>query len=158
MIAAGDWEEIGEGTAITPLSLPIAYEMVAGVIFAARDWFPGHHEPAYAAGQGKADIYLNTVFLQGFIDRVALRWAGPAWFVQRRRLRMLESVYPGDMLVGSGIVTSKARLDSGMLTIAIDIEGRTDRARAFAGAATVALPWRTQGMGPAAGNMERERA
>lgn len=135
-----DWNEIAEGEAVASLSLPITYDMVAGVIFAARDWFPGHHEPAYAQGQGKSDIYVNTVFLQGFLDRVALRWAGPVWFVQRRKMKMLESVYPGDVLVAEGVVKSKARQETGVLTVDIAIEGRTAGRLAVTGELTLALP------------------
>jgi acyl dehydratase len=137
-----DWDELEAGTAISTLSLAVTYDMVAGLIFATRDWFPGHHEPAYARSQGKPDIYLNTAFLQGFMDRVALSWAGCAWFVQRRQMRMLESVYPGDVLVGTGTVKSKRRSERGEPTMEVAIEARKKDALALTGVVTLALPSR----------------
>ncbi|MEA3510301.1 MAG: MaoC family dehydratase N-terminal domain-containing protein, partial [Actinomycetota bacterium] len=35
-----------------------------------RDFFPGHHDRDYARAQGARDVYLNTMFYHGFVDRV----------------------------------------------------------------------------------------
>jgi acyl dehydratase len=133
------WSDIQVGDPVAELRLPIQYSMVVGLVAASRDWFPGHSEPAYAKAQGKADIYANTVFLQGFLDRAALSWAGPAWFVQRRTLTMRESVYPGDTLVATGEVTGKSKADAETLTVDLRITGQVERGLAIQGALTIAL-------------------
>lgn len=100
--------QVTEGMRIDWIRLPVTYTMVAGVVGGTRDYFPGHHDPRYARAQGLPDIYLNTTFLQGLLDRIALQWAGPSWFVRRRTLLMHASIFPGDVIEGSGTVTAVA--------------------------------------------------
>src|SRR5262245_9607962 len=90
------------GTPLPVVKLPITYSMVVALVDGTRDYFPGHHDPEYARAQGQPDIYLNTGFYQGFVDRITLDWAGPAWFVHRRTMRIVQSAYPGDVLTGTG--------------------------------------------------------
>jgi acyl dehydratase len=98
----------------------IAYDVVAGVIAGTRDWFPGHHDPSYARAQGKKDIYLNTGFFQGFIDRAALEHCGERSWVVRRELRMDDSVYPGDTL--TAVVTEQmADQAEGWVDLVVDL-------------------------------------
>lgn len=144
MNAGLSWDDVAVGAAVTPLELPIAYDMVAGLIAGTRDWFPGHHDPAYAARQGKSDIYANTVFLHGLLDRIALRWAGPAWFVHRRSLKMIESVYPGHVLSCSGEVTAKGTSDAGLPTVSLDLRATQRGVPCITGTVTLALPARSR--------------
>jgi acyl dehydratase len=69
-----------------------------------RDFSPWHHDPAAARDQGQRTIYANTMFLEAFLDRTALGWAGPTWFLTRRQMRILASAYAGCTLVGTGQV------------------------------------------------------
>jgi acyl dehydratase len=101
-----DVTEIRAGDDLDPIELPITYTIVAGLPGGTRDYFPGHHDPAYARAQGQRDIYLNTAFFQGFVDRVAVQWAGPGWYVAERGMRILRSVHPGDVLLGNGKVVA----------------------------------------------------
>lgn len=137
-MAGLSWDDIQVGVEVAPLELLIKYDMVAGAV-AARDWFPGHHEPAYAATQGRPNIYANTVFLQGFVDRTALRWAGPHWFVHKRKLKMHQSVYPDKVLVATGRVTGKSDRDSGMLTVSIELLGHQENSHCISADVTVAF-------------------
>jgi acyl dehydratase len=104
-MAAPDTASITVGTELPQVRLPITYTIVATLPASTRDYFPGHHDPAYARAQGNRTIYLNTPFYNAFVDRVALEWAGPGWFVQRRAIRMKRPVFPDDVLVGTGRVT-----------------------------------------------------
>ncbi len=91
-----------EGAELPEISLTVTYEKVVMTPLATWDLFPGHNDPFYARSQGQKSIYLNTVVLQGFADRVATDWAGPAAFIARRKMMMKASVYPGDILTGMG--------------------------------------------------------
>jgi acyl dehydratase len=91
---------------VPQISLAVTYAKAAMTPLATWDLFPGHHDPFYAQSQGQKSIYLNTVVLQGFADRVVTDWAGPAAFIARRKMVMKASVYPGDVLIGSGRVIS----------------------------------------------------
>jgi acyl dehydratase len=119
------WTSISADDPAGEVRLDVTYTSIAGIV-ATRDWFPGHHDPGYARGQGRRTIYANTVFFQGLVDRVALEWAGSGWFIHSRTLEMKESVYPGDSLVCRGTVTSKDQsegLDTVRLQVTIQVNG-----------------------------------
>lgn len=101
------FEDVVAGQEITPLSLPITYKRICMNAAATWDWFPGHHDPDYARGQGQETIYLSTLFFHGFIDRGLVDWAGPDALVRRRKISMTRSIYPGQtaMLTGRVIGT-----------------------------------------------------
>jgi acyl dehydratase len=135
--------EIVEGQTITPLELPISYGMVAGIVGGGRDPFPGHNDPAYAQAQGNRTIYANTTFLQAFLDRTVLDWAGPAWMVRYRSIAMRQSVFPGDLLVGTGTVTDVRTGEDGVplvsltVQVCVDHEPRVDGEIVLAGSPRV---------------------
>ena len=95
-----DWNQI-----TVPVDLPevvdhISYQRVVENAGATWDYFPGHFDPAYAQRQGNPTIYVNTMHLAGFADRVATDWAGPSSRVVRRSMRLAGPVYAGDTMVG----------------------------------------------------------
>lgn len=114
--------EVRAGDVLPEIALDVTYEKVAMTPLATWDLFPGHHDPFYAQSQGQKSIYLNTVVLQGFADRVATDWAGPAAFIARRKMVMKASVYPGDRLVGSGrVVRCDAQAGTSRIELAIEL-------------------------------------
>jgi acyl dehydratase len=111
MIAGGyqrvDWHEIS-----VPVDLPevideISYQRVVMNPAATWDYFPGHYDPAYAGRHGHPTIFVNTMHLAGFVDRIATDWAGPYSRVVRRKVSLLGSIYAGDCMVGRGRVVDK---------------------------------------------------
>ena len=120
-----DVTAVQPGFELPRVELEVTYLTVASILGATWDGFPGHHDPQFAKAQGQQDIYLNTFALSGFLDRVALDWAGPEWFIRRRALRMTASVYPGDTLVGTGTVTEVGRLDDGTPFVTLALVGST---------------------------------
>lgn len=108
-----DWSRL-----TVPVELPevvdhISYQRVVENAGATWDYFPGHFDPDYAAAQGNPTIYVNTMHLAGFADRVATDWAGPRSRVVRRFMRLAGSVYAGDTMIGRGRAVAKRR-DSSM--------------------------------------------
>jgi acyl dehydratase len=107
MTGFADWEGIR-----VPLELPevidkISYQRVVMNAGATWDYFPGHYNPAYAERHGHPAIFVNTMHLAGFADRVATDWAGPASRVVRRKITLAGSIYAGDTMVGRGRVVAK---------------------------------------------------
>jgi hypothetical protein len=139
MMAPAFHGDIAEGVELPPIVLPVSYEKVVMTPLATWDLFPGHNDPFYAQHQGQKSIYLNTVALQGFADRVATDWAGPAAFIARRRMVMKASVYSGDVLTGSGRVVSTAR-EGDRHRIDLAIQLRTQAATVCEVETTVLLP------------------
>lgn len=99
------WDELTPGCVLPEVVLDVSEQTVILVPVATWDLFPGHHSPRYARSQGQPDMYLNTIALQGVVDRTATDALGPATFVARRTLRMLGSVHPGDRLSGHATVS-----------------------------------------------------
>jgi acyl dehydratase len=104
-----DWDQIS-----VPMELPevldeISYQRVVMNSGSTWDYFPGHFDPGYAQSQGHPTIFVNTMHLAGFADRIATDWSGPASRVVRRKMRLAGSVYAGDTMVGRGRVVAKRR-------------------------------------------------
>ena len=107
MSGAMDWEQI-----CVPMELPavvdeISYQRVVMNAGATWDYFPGHHDPAYAQSHGHPTIFVNTMHLAGFADRIATDWAGPRSRVVRRKMTLAGSIYAGDTMVGRGRIVDK---------------------------------------------------
>jgi acyl dehydratase len=122
MMAMAHDIDIAEGLELPEITLNVTYEKVVMTPLATWDLFPGHNDPFYAQGQGQKSIYLNTVVLQGFADRVATDWAGPSAFIARRKMVMKASVYPGDVLTGSArVVRTEVQGDHRRVDLAIQL-------------------------------------
>jgi acyl dehydratase len=103
------WDQIA-----VPFDLPetvdeISYERVVMNSATTWDYIPWHFDPDYARSNGHPTIFVNTMHLAGFIDRIATGWAGPYSRVVRRKVSMVGSVYAGDSMVGRGRVVDKRR-------------------------------------------------
>lgn len=131
--------EIVVGLELPQVELSVSYEKVVMTPLATWDLFPGHCDPYYAQKQGQKSIYLNTIALQGFADRVATDWAGPAAFIARRKMVMKASVYPGDVLVGSGRVVETA-IEGDRRRVELAIKLRTQAASVCDVETTLLLP------------------
>ena len=133
------------GDELTPVQLDVTFSRVATLAAGTWDVFPGHHDRAYAQAQGQKDIYLNTMQLSGFVDRVALGWSGPGWFLRRRKLRIIGSVYPGDVLTGRGRVTAVDQLGENRWEVVVVVEASTGDGPAVAAEITLVHGLATEG-------------
>ncbi|MDP7705193.1 MULTISPECIES: MaoC family dehydratase [unclassified Mycobacterium] len=107
-----DWNAISIPTELPDVRDDISYQRVVENAGATWDYFPGHFDPAYAQSQGNPTIFVNTMHLAGFADRIATDWAGPASRVVRRSMRLVGSIYAGDTMVGRGRAVAKRRDDT----------------------------------------------
>ncbi len=123
---------------LPPVTLPLTVGRVVLDAAATRDFFPGHHDREYARAQGARDIYLNTMFYHGFVDRVVTDWAGPDAFITRRALRMLTPACAGDTLVTSSVIAGDHEEDGRRLTD-VEITVFTEVGTAATASITVAM-------------------
>lgn len=100
--AESDEERLAE------VRLHVDHRRVCHNAAATWDWFPGHHDPAYARDQGQPTIYVSTVFFQGLLDRLVTEWAGPGAAVRRRKLQIRSSLFAGEDAVADGRVTGRS--------------------------------------------------
>jgi acyl dehydratase len=101
------WDEVAEGASIPPLVDEITYRRVIMNPGATGDYFPGHYDPDYARRQGQPTIYANSLHVFGILDRAVSEWAGPHSFLLRRNVRLHSSMYAGDTVTVSGVVSGK---------------------------------------------------
>lgn len=106
------WEDVKEGEELPAVTLDVPYGRVIMNVAATRDFFAGHNNPFYAQSQGQKTIYVSTMFLQAFVDRVVTDWAGPRAFIRRRRLQIRGSVFAGDAITGTATVARRYEEDA----------------------------------------------
>lgn len=136
-----DWQDIEEGQSLPPVKFDVTYSKVLGLALGSWDFFPGHHDPEYAADQGQKGVYLNTMALAGFLDRIVLGWAGPRWFLQKRAMQIAKSVYAGDTLIGTGTVIGKRIGDGGIPSLEVELAASNQADEpCVLGQATIILP------------------
>ncbi|HUB53976.1 MAG TPA: MaoC/PaaZ C-terminal domain-containing protein [Mycobacterium sp.] len=114
-----EWERIAVPVDLPEVRDEISYQRVVMNSGSTWDYFPGHFDPAYAESQGHPTIFVNTMHLAGFADRVATEWAGPESRVVRRKMRLAGSIYAGDTMVGRGSVVAKPA--PGLVDLQIEI-------------------------------------
>jgi acyl dehydratase len=71
------WDDIRVPTELPEVVDEIDYQRVVMNPGATWDYFPGHYDPRYAESNGHPNIFVNTMHLAGFVDRIATNWAGP---------------------------------------------------------------------------------
>lgn len=114
------WDEI-----VVPAELPevadeISYQRVVMNAGTTWDYIPWHYDPVYAQTHGHPTIFVNTMHLAGFVDRIATDWAGPRSRVVRRKVSLAGSIYAGDSMVGRGRVVAK-RCEAGRHLVDLEI-------------------------------------
>jgi acyl dehydratase len=133
------WSDVADGEVVPRITTEVTLKRVIMDAAATWDYFPGHHNVDYAREQGQKTIYINTMFFQGFIDRVVTDWAGPETWIARRKMTMHRSVYAGDTMYGEGKVV-KAYADGDRHLVDVEIAVGTDEGVACTAAATIELP------------------
>lgn len=111
-------------------SLTVTRSRAALNVMATLDLFPGHHDQRYARNQGVDDVYLNTLFFHGLIDRAAFAAAGGPAVLRHRDLRMLDPAVVGDEL--DVLAWSRQKGDAVEVEVAIVGSGGGARATGWA--------------------------
>lgn len=103
------WDDVVVATDLPEVVDEISYQRVVMSSATTWDYVPWHFDPEYARRHGHPTIFVNTMHLAGFVDRVATQWAGPESRVVRRKIALSGSIYAGDVMVGRGRVADKRR-------------------------------------------------
>jgi acyl dehydratase len=105
------WDEVAVQTQLPEVVDQISYERVVMNAGTTWDYVPWHYNPEYAKDHGHPTIFVNTMHLAGFVDRIATDFGGPYSRVVRRKLVLLGSIYAGDSMVARSRVIGK-RIDT----------------------------------------------
>lgn len=100
-----DISEVAEGDTVAGFEFPTTYRRVIHSVAATRDFTRLHHDPEFSRSRGNETIFMNTMALQGIVDRAAIQWSGPDWRISERELSMRGTAVAGDRLDVSGEVT-----------------------------------------------------
>ena len=105
------WDDVAAPEQLPEVIDQISYERVVMNAGTTWDYVPWHFNPEYAKEHGHPTIFVNTMHIAGFIDRVATEFGGPSSRVVRRKVALLGSIYAGDSMVARSRVVGK-RIDS----------------------------------------------
>jgi hypothetical protein len=103
-------DQVEKGVELLPLTVEVSATTVVLGALASRDWRPLHHDRDFAIQRiGARDIFLNAPTQAAYFERYLTDWSGPRGRLGRMRLRMRDSVYPGDSMVFRGVVEKLER-------------------------------------------------
>jgi acyl dehydratase len=135
------WDDVGVGDVLPVVVMPVTILLCVHDASATRDFFPGHHDRDYAQGQNARDVYLNTMFFHGFVDRVGNDWAGPDAWLLKRRLAMAAPVCVGDTIRTEASVVRRYE-DGPRALVDLDVRVNTERGLGARAHLTYILPRR----------------
>ncbi|MGH9016545.1 MAG: MaoC/PaaZ C-terminal domain-containing protein [Acidimicrobiales bacterium] len=135
------WGEVAEGDRLPDLSYEVSATTVVLGALASRDWRPMHHDKDFAVERnGTQDIFLNTPNQAAWFERFLTDWTGPHGRLGRMTFRMLGSVFPGDTMVFTGVVTDVTVDDAGCGWVGVDVTLSVEENVKTTCAARVAVP------------------
>ena len=105
------WEDVEPDQDLPGFSLEINAKRAFLQISGSQDWYPVHHDPAFARKSGHEDIFMNTGFTQAALVRLISDWMGDDGFLRKLYFEMRRQQRPGDTMVCKGKVAGKRRQD-----------------------------------------------
>jgi acyl dehydratase len=117
------WSTISKGLELEPLAFEVSYSTLARHVVGTRDLLRMHHDPPFAMEVGAPNIFLNTMWYQGFIGRYITDWAGYDTFLRKLTIKMRVHGCPGDTLTIFGTVVEVTELNENLL---VDLDIRID--------------------------------
>lgn len=114
--------DVSADTALPDFSYPVTATTVVLGALASRDWRPMHHDKDFAQNNnGVQDIFLNTPNQAAWFERYLTDWAGPRARLGRMKFRMKSSVFPGDTMTFTGVVSATSTDETGVGWAAVDV-------------------------------------
>ena len=133
--------DVSVGDALEPLNYTVSATTVVLGALATRDWRPMHHDKDFAVNRnGTQDIFLNTPNQAAWFERFLTDWSGPFGRLAWVRFRMKGSVFPGDTMTLSGVVSDVSVDAVGCGFVTIDVSLSVDDDVKTTCTARVALP------------------
>ena len=142
-IAQRTWEAVGDGEELEGFVLELTDTKMVEQVSGSQDFYPVHHDTAFAREAGHEEIFYNTGFTQAALTRLLTDWIGADGSVRKMSFQMRKMNIPNDKVHARGVVTGKSEGDGGMGEVTLDIWLENDRVGITTPAeATVLLPHR----------------
>jgi 3-oxo-4,17-pregnadiene-20-carboxyl-CoA hydratase beta subunit len=114
------WEDVHEGDQLGSTTLEVTMRRLMMDVSGTRDLYPIHHDREFAKKNGARDIFVNTMFYEGFFGRLATDWAGPEAFLRKLRFSMNAPNCLGDTITSRGWVV-RTWMDDGVRLVDLEI-------------------------------------
>lgn len=98
------WDDVHEGDELGATTMDVTMRRLITDVSGTRDPYPIHHDREFAKQNGARDIFVNTMFYEGFFGRLATDWAGPEAFLRKLRFSMNAPNCLGDTITSRGWV------------------------------------------------------
>ena len=134
---SASFEEVGVGTTLPELPIPITTTLIVAGALASRDFTALHHDKAAAQAGGMQDVFMNILTTNGLVGRYVTDWAGPNAVLKRVAIKLGAPNLPGDTMKMSGTVKKK---DEAARTFEVEVAGRNSWGDHVTGTVVVALP------------------
>jgi len=132
---------LSSGDLLPDLAYDVTPTTVVLGALASRDWRPMHHDFKFATERnGVRDIFLNTPNQASWFERYITDWSGPRGRIGRMKFRMHDSVFPGDRMMFTAVVSDTSTDDSGQGWATLEIRLTADGRLCTSCTARVALP------------------
>jgi acyl dehydratase len=116
------FDDVSVGAELPRLDYDVTATTVVLGALATRDWRPMHHDKDFAVNRnGTRDIFLNTPNQAAWFERYLTDWTGPHGRLGRVTFRMKGSVFPGDTMTLSGVVSSTEIDETGCGFVTVDV-------------------------------------
>lgn len=135
------WEDVHEGEELKGFSIELTMTRMVLQVSGTQDFYPIHHDQAFARAAGHADIFINTAFIRGCLCRLLTDWMGRAGFLKALGFQMRRPNLVGETIAVRGRV--KKKHSEGRVELEVWIEGARDAVVTVPGSATVVLPTRS---------------
>jgi acyl dehydratase len=133
--------DVAVGDELPPLSYDVTAATVVLGALATRDWRPQHHDYRFATERnGVQDIFLNSPNQLAWFERYVTDWTGAAGRLGRLSFRMIDSIFPGDTMVFTALVTSVETDDVGCGWASVEIAVKVGEKLCTTCSGRVALP------------------
>ncbi len=135
------WEDVQEGAELKGFSLELTMTRMVLQVSGTQDFYPIHHDQAFARTAGHADIFINTGFIRGCLCRLLTDWMGRDGFLKSLGFQMRRPNLLGETIAVRGRV--KTKRPEGRVDLEVWIENGRDAAVTVPGSASVVLPTRS---------------
>ena len=134
------WDDVPEVDELEGFSLALTMTRMVLQVSGTQDFYPIHHDAAFARGAGHADIFINTAFIRGCLCRLLTDWIGRDGFVKALGFQMRKPNLVGETIAVRGLVKRKG--PKGRVDLEVWIENARD-GTTVPGSAAVILPVRS---------------
>ena len=136
------WDDVTEGTEISPLVKEPTTQQLVKYAGASGDYYQLHYDKEFAAGNELDGVILHGALKNAFLGQLMTQWMGPEGSLKKLSCQYRGMDFPGQTITGKGTVTRKYQ-EQGRNLVDCEIwlenpEGR----KTTPGEATVALPSR----------------